>query len=140
LNPAERERFDALLEEVIAALPRRIHDLLEESPLIVDDHPSPELIAELGLDPREDNLCGLHSGAALTERSVVHGHESPETIHIFREGVIDHAGGWQAWVDADGEQWGGADAVRQEIRITLLHELGHHFGLNEDDLADLGYD
>ena len=140
MTRAERDRFDALLEGVIAALPRRIHDLLEEAPLIVDDHPSAERIAVLGLEPDGDKLCGLHSGAALTERSVVHGHESPETIHIFREGVVDHAGGWETWIDEDGQRWGGADAVREEIRITLLHEIGHHFGLSEDDLADLGYD
>jgi predicted Zn-dependent protease with MMP-like domain len=140
MNRGERERFDTLLEQVIAALPQRIHDLLEEAPLIVEDHPSPELIAELGLDPGEENLCGLHSGAALTERSVVNGHDLPETIHIFREGVIDHAGGWEPWIDDDGERWGGADAVQEEIRITLLHEVGHHFGLDENDLADLGYD
>lgn len=136
----ERERFDALLEQVIDALPQRIRDLMEEAPVIVEDHPSPELCAELGLDPEQENLCGLHSGAALTERSFTHGHDLPETIHIFREGVIDEAGGWEPWESEDGEMWGGDDAVRREIRITLLHEIGHHFGLDEDDLADLGYD
>ena len=136
----ERERFDALLEEVIASLPRRIHDLLEEAPLIVDDRPSAELCAELGLDPSEENLCGLHSGTMLTERSVTHGHDLPETIHLFREGIIDEAGGWDEWDDDAGVARGGDQRVKDEIRITLLHEIGHHFGLDEDDLAGLGYD
>jgi predicted Zn-dependent protease with MMP-like domain len=140
MRSAERERFDALLEAVIAALPRRLHDLLEEAPLIVDDRPSAELCAELGVDPDEEILCGLHSGTPLTDRSVAHGHDLPETIHIFREGVIDQAGGWEPWQDDEGEMWGGEERVREEIRITLLHEIGHHFGLDEDDLADLGYD
>jgi predicted Zn-dependent protease with MMP-like domain len=139
MRRAERERFDALLEQVIAALPKRVHDLLEEAPLIVDDRPSAELCAELGVDPDEEILCGLHSGTMLTERSVSHGHDLPETIHLFREGIINEAGGWDVWEDVDGQHWGGEDRVKEEIRITLLHEIGHHFGLDEDDLAHLGY-
>ena len=123
--PADRRRFDEQLEAVLATLPPRLHALLDEAPLIVEDHPSPELCAELGIGP-DDALCGLHSGTPLTERSVEQPDEFPETIHLFREGILDHADGW--------------DRVRQEIRITVLHEIGHHFGLDEDDLAELGYE
>lgn len=140
MTRSERERFDALLEAIIDVLPQRIRDLMDEAPVIVEDHPSPELAAELGLNPDEENLCGLHSGTPLTHRSFEHGHDLPETIHIFREGVIDEAGGWEQWTDDEGNIWGGEDAVREEIRITLLHEIGHHFGLDEDDLEELGYD
>jgi predicted Zn-dependent protease with MMP-like domain len=140
MKRSERDRFDALLEDVMQALPRAITDLLTDAPLIVDDRPSPELCAELGLNPDEENLCGLHSGTMLTERSVTHGHDLPETIHLFREGILDEAGGWQTWADDEGNLWGGEERVKEEIRITLLHEIGHHFGLDEDDLADLGYD
>jgi predicted Zn-dependent protease with MMP-like domain len=141
MNRGERDRFDALLEGVMDSLPRRIRDLLEEAPLIVDDRPTLELLKELGIDPAEENpLCGLHSGTPLTHRSVSHGDDLPETIHIFREGVLDEAGGWERWQDDEGQWWGGEDQVREEIRITLLHEIGHHFGLDEDDLAELGYD
>ena len=140
MRPAERQRFDRLLEKVLEALPPRIRALLDEAPLIVDDRPSPELLAELGMDADEELLCGLHSGTPLTHRSVEHAPDLPETIHIFREGVIEEAGGWEAWEDDEGEQWGGEHRVREEIRITLLHEIGHHFGLDEDDLAKLGYE
>ena len=44
------------------------------------------------------------------------------------------AGGWEEWTDDDGELMGGDEIVQEEIVITLLHELGHHFGLDEDDL------
>jgi predicted Zn-dependent protease with MMP-like domain len=140
MKRAERARFDRLLEAVLDALPPRIKALLDEAPLIVDDQPDAALIDELGLDVDEENLCGLHSGTPLTHRSVEQGSDLPETIHIFREGVIDEAGGWEPWRDEDGEWWGGEEKVAQEIRITLLHEIGHHFGLDEDDLAELGYD
>jgi predicted Zn-dependent protease with MMP-like domain len=140
MNRAERERFDDLLEQVLASLPRRLHDLLEEAPLIVDDRPSAQLLKELGMNEEDDLLCGLHTGTALTQRSVEHSHDMPEMIHIFREGIVDFAGGWEPWVDDDGTELGGEEAVRREIRITILHEIGHHFGLDEEDLAELGYD
>ena len=130
MTPAARQRFDLILEEVLSALPPALARLIEESPLIVEDCPGPRLLAELGLDPDDgDTICGLHSGTPLTERSVADPDTMPETIHIFREGIVEQAGGWEV------EQ-----AVRSEIRITVLHEIGHHFGLDEDDLARLGYE
>ena len=121
----ERRRFDEVLETVLAALPQRLHALLEESPVIVEDRPSARLLQELKLSS-DDLLCGLHSGTPLTERSVEHSPELPETIHLFREGILELAGDWSL--------------LQREIRITLLHEIGHHFGLEEDDLAELGYE
>jgi len=138
--PRARKRFDTLLEEVIASLPDRVQSLLEETPVLVDDRPTRRLLVELGLDANDDSLCGLHSGTPLTERSVSHGHDLPETIHLFREGIVELAGGWQPWEDEEGQRWGGDAEVRRQIRITLLHEIGHHFGLDEADLAALGYE
>lgn len=132
-----RERFDGLLEEVLAGLPPSLHALLEEVPLIVEDRPSrqqaEELAAELGDTTAEalmEELCGLHSGPMLTERSVEELPDVPENVMLFREGIVAIAGGWAA----------GDDAVREEIRITVLHEIGHHFGLEEEDLEELGYE
>lgn len=139
MTETERERFDSLLEEILAGVPRSLLDLLDRAPLLVEDHPAPELLAELGLDPDDRSLCGLYTGTALTDRSFEEDVQLPEHIHLFREGILECAGGWSAWVDDEGERWGGADRVRDEIRITLLHEIGHHFGLDEDDLERLGY-
>lgn len=138
LRPAERERFDALVEDVLAALPPAIHSMLEESPLIVEDFAPRALIRDVGLDPEDDDLCGLHSGFALTQRSVSQSGEVPDQIQIFRRGIIDAAGGWEPGEDQDGP-FGGPGAVREQIRITILHEIGHHFGLDEGDLDRLGY-
>lgn len=136
MTPEERDRFDALLEEEIESLPPAIRALLDESPVIVEDHPDPALLAELGMEP-DDILCGLHTGVPITERSVEH--PDMETIHLFREGILDMAGGWEEWKDENGEPLGGEELIREEIRITLLHEIGHHFGLDENDLERLGY-
>ena len=144
MNPEDRHRFDEILDVVVAELPSRLVELLDEKPLVVDDRPSPELLAELGVPPDlADEICGLHSGPMLTERSVDAGEVDLPMIHIFREGVIACAGGWTPWRSSspDGEllEGGGPKLIREEIRITLLHEIGHHFGLDEDDLDELGY-
>lgn len=136
MNQVERDRFDGLLERVIEGLPRNVRALIEEVPVIVLDVPTPEMLRSLGMDPgdRESalELCGLHTGVSFTEKSVEHSAELPAEIHLFREGIVDLAGGWEA-DDADG-------AIGEEIRVTLLHEIGHQFGLDEDDLERLGFD
>jgi predicted Zn-dependent protease with MMP-like domain len=133
VNRRDRERFDALLEEALEALPEGLIALLDEAALIVDDRPDGAMLKELGMTEEEaTELCGLFSGLAHTERSVEHSAEMPDDIRIFREGIVALAGGW--------EQEEADDEVYEEIMITLLHEIGHRFGLNEEDLKRLGYD
>ncbi|HVZ95124.1 MAG TPA: metallopeptidase family protein [Phycisphaerales bacterium] len=142
MDQQARDRFDGLLEEALEQLPPRIKSLLDEVPLVVEDVPSDkltdELIAELGLhegetrDEFRDGLCGLHSGVSITERSTDQPPEMPEEIRIFRSGIVSLAGGWD---QDDADDW-----VYEEIMVTLLHEIGHHFGLDEEQLTELGYD
>jgi predicted Zn-dependent protease with MMP-like domain len=141
----ERDRFDALLEDAIESLPPRVRALIDEVPIVVIDEPSPEMVRQLIVDgvlePGADglDLCGLHTGIGITERTIedptgfgsLDSTGAPEQIHLFRRGIIDLAGGWNE-PDAD-------DIVYEEIRITILHEIGHHFGLDEDDLDRLGF-
>lgn len=135
MRPGERERFDRLVDGVIQSLPEAVRRALEAVPVVVLDRPTPELLEGLG-DPElaadPDSICGLHSGHAITERSVELSAELPNQIHLFRVAIVDLAGGWDE-PDAD-------EAVAEEIRVTILHELGHEMGLDEDDLYDLGYD
>jgi predicted Zn-dependent protease with MMP-like domain len=139
LNEHQREEFDRLFQQVLDELPDAIHELIEEIPIIVLDRPTPALMRELGLDPGDEEaateLCGLHTGTALTERSVSAGAELPTDIHVFREGIINLAGGWEEPDPAEARE-----RIADEIWVTLLHEIGHHFGLDEDDLARLGFD
>ncbi len=130
MTDTEQARFDSLLEQVLKSLPEPLSSLLIDTPLIVDDQPDSQLTDELGLDDPAE-LCGLHTGQALTERSVEDPTRFPDEIRLFRLGIVLLAGGW--------DRTGADERVREEIRITLLHEIGHHFGLDEDDLADLGY-
>lgn len=136
MTTEDRARFDALMDDAIEALPPRIAALLEEVPVVVLDEPTPEMLRDLGFDPDDpeaaEELCGMHTGTALTERSIEHSGELPTTVHIFRRGIVALAGGW--------DQENAEEIIYEEIRTTLLHEIGHHFGLDEDDLAELGYD
>ena len=141
LPDAERDRFDAMVEQAIASLPAEIRVLLEEVPVVVEDAPSRELcerlIAEWGAegDPDEtperlmDELCGLHDATPFTEESVEMPTRGLGHIMLFRVGILKEAGGWEA----------GEEIVYEEIGITLLHEIGHQFGLEEDDLDRLGF-
>ncbi|MCL4219796.1 MAG: metallopeptidase family protein [Phycisphaerales bacterium] len=133
MTPQDRQRFDALLEQVIKELPAPIADLLDEVPVIVLDRPDAAMLADLDMPPSEaDELCGLHTGTMATERSIDEPWRLPSQIHLFRVGIVDLAGGF--------DTGGGEESVKEQIRITLLHEIGHEFGLDEDQLWELGYD
>jgi len=144
LTSAQRRQFDLLLDEIIAQLPERYHELLDVIPVVVEDRPSPALLDELGIDGRSTDLCGLHSGIALTRRSVEQSGNIPDTIMLFREPIMRLASG-PARVSRrfgavrEAAKRSAKQALEEEIRITLLHEMGHHFGLDEDDLRELGY-
>lgn len=130
MNPRARRRFDEQLELVLERLPPLVHELIEKVPLHVEDHPSAETMAELGVRYREQ-LCGLYTGIPLTDRSVQHSGTMPDVVTIFREGILEAAR------DARGRVH--TDRLREEIRMTILHELAHHHGLDEDELDELGY-
>ncbi|GIW74255.1 MAG: hypothetical protein KatS3mg103_0777 [Phycisphaerales bacterium] len=134
LGDAQRRRFDRLLEAILERLPAQVQDVLEEVPLHVMDQPDRAILEDLGIGPDEapravEELCGLHTGFMLTERPLELDAILPEQIHLFRRGIARMAGGWQA----------PDETLAEQIRITLLHEIGHHFGLDEDDLDRLGY-
>ncbi len=144
LTSAQRRQFDLLLDEVIAQLPEHYHELLDEIPVVVEDRASPRLLEELGIDGRLGDLCGLHSGIALTRRSVQQSGNLPDTIMLFREPIMRLAGApsrvtRRFGAARESAKRNATQALEDEIRITLLHEMGHHFGLDEDDLAELGY-
>lgn len=133
MTEAERDRFDTLLEEALEELPEGVLRRLDEMPLVVDDRPSVEVLRAMGMTPSEgDHLCGLFTGLATTEESVLDTYPNlPNQVQLYREGIVLAAGGWKGR-DAD-------DLVYEQIMITILHEIGHRFGLDEEDLDALGY-
>jgi len=130
VNPRTREDFDRNLERVLDRLPAAIRGLLDDVPLHVEDYPSTEVLERTGVARREW-LCGLYTGIPLTERSVEQSRPAPDVVTLYREGILH--------LTADAEGYVTERALQRQIRITLLHELGHHHGLSEEDLREMGY-
>lgn len=125
-----RVYFDEQLEVVLAELPQQVKDFMDEVPLVVDDVPSPEVMRRMRVR-HPANLLGLYTGIPLNAKSIWHSGVMPDSIHIYRLGIMRTARAREA-----GEN---AAALREQIRRTILHEYGHHVGLNEGDLRRLGY-
>jgi predicted Zn-dependent protease with MMP-like domain len=130
VNPRTRSRFDQQLEWVLNRLPPLIHELIERVPLHVEDYPSQQVMDQMDVE-HIDDLCGLYTGIPIGEKSVTHSGTLPDVVTIYREGILTAA--------ADRRGRITTDCLRDEIRITILHELAHHHGLTEDDLRKMGY-
>ena len=130
MNTSQRNQFDTILEDVLSEMPPLVHELIEKVPLHVEDYPSDQVLAKTGIRNRRQ-LCGLYTGIPLTERSVMQSGVLPDVVTIYREGVLSAAAGPDGHVSIS--------ELRRQIRITILHELAHHHGLDEDELRRLGY-
>jgi predicted Zn-dependent protease with MMP-like domain len=130
LKAHARRRFDEQLDLVLEKMPPMIHEILERVPLYVEDYPSEEVMEQTGVEYIDD-LCGLYDGIPLGEKSVWHSGTMPDAITIYREGILS--------ASADRQGRISIKRLREQIRITVLHEIGHHHGLSEEDLRKLGY-
>ncbi len=110
---------------LIDRLPRRFRDQLRNVEFVVEARPSRELLLEEDLDPEEDTIYGLYQGIPLPERSSLDPPLLPDKITIFAEPLL--------------EDFPDPEQLRQEIRLTLLHEIAHYFGMDEEEIEDLGY-
>jgi predicted Zn-dependent protease with MMP-like domain len=119
-----KREFEGLVEEAIAELPEPFAEFLEEVPIEVHTRPSLKLLRELGMAD-DELLMGLYRGVDRTRRSVEDSGRLPDVIYIFQE---DH----ELVCNSRRE-------LLAEVRKTVLHEIGHHFGLSEEDLDRLGY-
>jgi len=119
-----KSKFAKLVEQALAELPPEFAAAIEEVPVDIRDRPTREQLRSVGLT-KDHLLMGLYRGTPRPERSVEHSGRIPDVIYIFQEDCEEVC---------DSEE----ELVR-EVRTTVLHELGHHFGLDEDDLERLGY-
>src|SRR5688500_2258413 len=92
LSPAQRRQFDSLLDQIMGELPANLLELMEEIPLIVEDEPSRAVLDDMGIDPRASDLCGLHWGIPITQRSVSHSGNLPDRMMRFRGPIMRVAG------------------------------------------------
>lgn len=116
--------FGRLVERALAELPEPFAQHLEEVPIEIRDRPTRRQLRGVGLDD-DQLLMGLYDGIPLTDRSVEHSATRPPVIYLFQEDI-------ELASDTEAE-------LVAEVRTTVLHEIGHHFGMTEDDLDELGY-
>jgi predicted Zn-dependent protease with MMP-like domain len=114
-----RAQFKALVDEALETIPEKFRDAMHNIAIVIEDEPTLEQLDEVGLEP-PDTLFGLYEGIPLTERQWAHGNTLPDRITLFQGPIEDDA------VDEDD--------VVVAIGETLIHEIGHYFGLSEEEI------
>jgi predicted Zn-dependent protease with MMP-like domain len=130
MNAELRQFFDEQVEVVLQDLPQEVTDFMKEVPLVVEDYPSREVMRRMKIR-HPAHLYGLYTGIPLIKRSVDNWGVMSDVVNIYRLGILSQS----------RARDGGFDEaeLRNQIRRTILHEYGHHVGLSERDLRELGY-
>ena len=116
--------MQAMAEAALRQLPSAFAARLGDIVLVVEDWPDEETLAELGIDnPYE--LTGVYEGLPLTERSIEHSGTLPDRVRLFRRPILDE------WAER------GDEALGHLVAHVVVHEIGHHFGLSEEDMHAL---
>jgi predicted Zn-dependent protease with MMP-like domain len=119
------DEFAELVDQALASLPESFRPYVENLVVEIQPRASRALLEEMEVPPGED-LLGLYRGVPVTEKSVSAPVDWPERIIIFQRPI-------EAICDSREE-------LIEEVQRTVLHELGHHFGFDEEGLGELGYD
>ena len=118
-----RERFKELVQEAIDSIPRRFAREATNVAIVVEDYPSPELLREMEMGD-DDVLLGLYQGVPLPDRQWAHGNALPDCITLYQKSIEE---------DCDDDE----DEIVVAIGETLIHELGHYFGLSEEEIMEI---
>lgn len=124
MTPVDKEtlNFYEMVERALEGLPPELSALLDNVAIVVDDRP--DLSTPLVVEGSENTLYGLYEGVPLTERGWGYSGVLPDKITIFR-----------APLERDFEP----DELEEQVRITVVHEIAHYFGFDEDRLEELGW-
>jgi len=120
-----QKAFDRAVRRAVDRIPGEIRDHLENVVISVRKRPSKEMLAQMGVPPGE-TLLGLYQGDSLMDRSFFSPPPFPDTIFIFQEPL-------EEMCDTIAE-------LEREIEITVVHEIAHFLGIEEDRLEELGYE
>ncbi len=119
------ERFEELVEEALDQIPDALWEMIDNLAVMVEEWPTRDQLEAADVPPGE-LLLGLYEGVPLTGRSHHYGLVPPDKITIFRGPILR--------VCPPGDE----DAIREQVRRTVLHEVAHHFGIDDDRLHELG--
>ncbi|MCC7104898.1 MAG: metallopeptidase family protein [Chloroflexi bacterium] len=118
-----RAQFRVCVEQAIDTIPPRFARHVRNLAIVIEDEPSEELLLEMEVEP-PDTLLGLYTGTPLPERGWGYGNVLPDHITLFQRPIED---------EADGDD----TEVVAAIGETLIHELGHYFGMSEEQIMDI---
>ena len=118
----KRNEFERFVADALASIPLRFRDAMQIIAIVVEDEPSDELLDDMEIEP-PDTLLGLYQGTPLTERRWDYGNALPDRILIF-QGPHER--------DAEDE-----DDLVVAIGETLIHEIGHYFGMSEEQIEEI---
>src|SRR3954467_4724172 len=118
----QREKFESLVADALASIPRHFRDAMSNLAIVVEDEPSRALLREMEIG-RSGTLLGLYTGTPLTERRWDYGNTLPDRILLF-QGPLER--------ESDDE-----DDLIVAIGETLIHEIGHYFGLSEEEIEEI---
>ena len=116
--------IEALARQAIAALPDAYRGAAAAVALRVEDWPGDDVLDDLGIEDAYD-LTGLYDGVPLTEKSVMDQPVGPDTIWLFRRPLLDE------WA------WRGDVTLADLVAHVMVHELAHHFGWSDEDIATI---
>ncbi len=120
-----RARFEEMVADAIDTLPDEILAMLDNVEIVVADAPSGSQLYAAGDMADGELLLGLYEGIPLTERTSGYGMVLPDKITLF-QGALE-----SVCLDAE--------TLRHEVRVTVVHELAHHFGISDRRLRELGW-
>jgi predicted Zn-dependent protease with MMP-like domain len=118
-------RFAALVRRAVAEVPEPFRSRIAGLKIVVQDEPTPAQLRQWELGAEDADLLGFYDGVPLTERSEEDPVPSQDAIYVFRRAHLEMC--------ADDEE------LAEEVRKTVIHEIGHHFGLDDDRIDELGY-
>jgi predicted Zn-dependent protease with MMP-like domain len=118
------QQFEQLVTEGLRMIPSAIRRHMDNIQIIIEEAPPATLLADMGI-PEGDTLYGLYEGVPLDERTTEYS-AFPDRVTIYRQPLL--------------EGFHNVDEVRREVARTVIHEVAHHFGIEEERLRELGWD
>jgi predicted Zn-dependent protease with MMP-like domain len=118
----KREKFENLVEEVLKSLPKKFKKYLDNIAFIVEDRPGREIYSQTRTSPFS-SILGIYHGVPLKHRGPFYGNVPPDVIVIYKEPIERFCH--------------DEEAIREKIKEVVLHEIGHYFGLKDEELKDI---
>ncbi len=122
-----KPEFERLVAAALRGLPVRFRQFLEKEnvAVVVERRPSRSQLLNLGMNPDVETLFGLYEGVPRTERTASYNMALPDKITIFQDPLE--------------EEFPGQAALKEQVRRTVLHEVAHFFGIDDDELDRMGW-